>query len=253
MRSRSDGSPSSRTQSTKPWSPSTRSHVSTTAPVPRFVGDGVAGRAAEHDVGAGAGRDRVVAADRRVDGDDEADEAVDRVGVSPGPPWPETATAAACSAASSAAVERGAAEAGDRHRAGHEPHDEAAVAEDDVAAGAAVEAVVALAAEDHERQRRGLRVDGVVVGLASAYCVVLAIGSARRRVTSTTTCGARAVALVRRATKLAVAPTTVTSTSTPLTQTRTPSPRAERRPEVVRRRGRRRPSARRPSRGRRRR
>ena len=47
--------------------------------------------------------------------------------------------------------------------AGVEVEDAAAVAEDDVAARAAVDRVVALAAEDDERQRRGLRVDGVVV------------------------------------------------------------------------------------------
>src|SRR3712207_8067471 len=45
-----------------------------------------------------------------------------------------------------------------------EVQDAAAVAEDHVAARAAVQLVVALATEHHERQRRELRVDEVVVG-----------------------------------------------------------------------------------------
>ncbi len=47
-----------------------------------------------------------------------------------------------------------------------DPLHETAVAEDDVAAGAAVQLVGADAAEDHEREGRGLAVDDVVIGRA---------------------------------------------------------------------------------------
>src|SRR5205823_8319013 len=87
--------------------------------------------------------DRVVAAHRRVDARDLGQRPKHAVGL----------------VARTAVTEH----RGGQRLGGRTVKDAAAVADDDVAAGAAVDGVVAFAAEDHERQRRALRVDRVAV------------------------------------------------------------------------------------------
>ena len=105
--------------------------------------DVVACGATEDDVRPDAGGDRVGAADRRVHRGDQAERAHRAVGE---------------------VVHAAVAGLGDHGAARVDPLHEAAVAEDDVAAGAAVQLVGADAAEDDQRQGRGVAVDDVVVG-----------------------------------------------------------------------------------------
>ena len=111
-------------------------------------GDGVVGRPADDEGVAAALGDRVVAADSRVDARDLGQRPQHAVG-----PVARTAVT----------ENRGGLRLGARTI-----KDATAVADDDVAAGAAVDGVVAFAAEDHERQRRALRVDRVAVVRATA-------------------------------------------------------------------------------------
>ena len=112
---------------------------------------------------------------------------------SPGPPWPKTLVAAASHAARRAMSGTGSPSAGSG-RAGIEVQDAAAVAEDDVAARAAVDRVVALAAEDDQRQR-------AVCACTVSSSAPSALGSVKRlRSTLTTvTIDQRAVGRARAA------------------------------------------------------
>ncbi len=124
---------------------------------------------AEHDVGADATGDGVVAADRRVRRDDQADEqlkAIRRVAV-PTVPRHSHGQQLQGGEVSGGEGDGGIPSGGDD--AGSEPEDATAVADDDVATGAAVDPVCALSTEDHQRQGRGRGVDGVVVGPAEAW------------------------------------------------------------------------------------
>ena len=121
--------------------------------------DRVAAEPAEDDVAAHAVRHDVGAADERVDRDNEADGPLHAVRLVARPAVTEHRRGERLEQRERGRVRR-------RWRQGRvEVEDAAAVAEDDVAAGAAVDPVRALAAEDDQRQRRGGRVDRVVVGV----------------------------------------------------------------------------------------
>ena len=134
---------------TRPLSPST-----TSSPVARV--DRVAARAADDDVVAAERRDRVVAAEGRVDADRQRDAARDAVGAVAGAAVAEHARRGGLPRGQARHVGHRVAERGQRPRRVEVQH-AAAVAEDDVAARAAVDHVVALAAEDDQRQRRRSR------------------------------------------------------------------------------------------------